>query len=64
MKKWLVSIPLSADATYQIDAETKEEAIEKAYEKGVPTLCYQCADEVEIGDFAFDGDAVTEEIKS
>jgi len=64
MKKWLISIPLSADAVYKIDAETKEDATEKAYEKGVPVLCYQCADEVEIGGFAFDGDAVTEEIES
>ena len=62
MKKWTVSIPLAASATYNIDAETSEEAINKAFELGVPTLCHQCADDVEIGDFVLDGDAVAEEI--
>jgi hypothetical protein len=61
MKKFFVSIPIYASATYKIKAETKEEALEKAYERGTPTICHQCSDEIEISDFDFDGEAVVEE---
>ena len=62
MKKWLVSVPLSADAIYKVEAETAEDAINKTYAMGIPTLCWQCSDEVDIGDFSLDGDPITEEI--
>ena len=62
MKKWLVSIPITADAMYEVEAETEKDAIQKAYEIGLPSLCNQCANEVEINDFGYDGDALADEI--
>ena len=52
MRKWNVSIAFSASKYVRgIEAETKEEAIEKAIEQeGFATLCHQCSDEVEIND--------------
>ena len=53
MKKWSVNIPIYASANYNdIVAETEEEAIEKAYQKGIPTLCHHCSHEIEVGEYA------------
>ena len=60
MKKWCVSIPINASAIFTIEAETEEEAIQKAYEEGVPTICHYCSDYVDIEDWTLDGDAVAE----
>ena len=51
MKKWHVTIPLGASALVIVEAETKEEAIEKAINEGVPTVCHSCYEEVELGEF-------------
>jgi hypothetical protein len=62
LKKYCVSVPVNADAYYEVMAENAEEAIRKIYLIGLPSLCHQCSGEVEINDFAIDGDPVAEEM--
>lgn len=52
MRKWNVSIAFSASKYVRgIEAETEEEAIEKAIEQeGFATLCHQCSYEIGIND--------------
>jgi len=51
MSKWSVVIPVSADAIYEVEADSEKEAISKAIEEhGVPMLCHRCSDHVEICD--------------
>jgi len=51
MKTWTVSIPVAASVTRTVEAETKEEAIEKAIAlDSAPCLCHHCADDVDLGD--------------
>lgn len=51
MKKW--SVILSVDATIRVtvEAETAEEAKDKALDvASAPRVCHQCAKEIDIGD--------------
>ena len=51
MKKW--SVILSVDATIHVtvEAETAEEAKDKALDvAGSPRLCHQCAKDMDVGD--------------
>lgn len=49
-KKWFVSIPVYASANVYVNADTKEDAIKKAYEEMSTSLCHQCTNDFEIGD--------------
>jgi hypothetical protein len=51
MPKYGVSIPIYASAYVEVEADSEEEAIEKAEESYHVSLCHQCAREVEIGEF-------------
>jgi hypothetical protein len=50
-KKWSVSIPWHASVCVRVEADTAEEAIEKAIEIAQPSLCHQCSDEIELGEW-------------
>lgn len=51
MPRYTVSIPLHASTTYECDADSPEQALEKARdEAGSPGLCHQCSRECELGD--------------
>lgn len=52
MRKWNVSIVFAASKYVMgIEAETKEEAIEKAIDQdGYASLCHQCSEEIELGE--------------
>lgn len=47
------------------EAESEEEAIEKAGETGcAPTICYQCAREVDLGDiYDYEADEIVDKSK-
>lgn len=49
-KKYIVWFPFHCTVRTEVEAETKEEEIEKAQRKVHPMLCHQCSDEIEIGD--------------
>jgi hypothetical protein len=67
MSKWSVSVPLHATGLIKVEAETKEEAIQKALEEGYWTLCHQCSRRVQIDsvndDVEPDAEEVTDEIR-
>lgn len=65
MKKWNVSLAFGASKFVAgVEAETKEEAIEKALESdGYASLCHHCAREIDIGDPIYD-DCGAEESES
>ena len=52
MKKWTVYLSLNATKVVEdIEAETQEEAIEKAIDRdGYARLCRQCSSEIELGE--------------
>lgn len=51
MSKWSVMYAVDASVTVVVDAETEEEAIAKANGLvGRPSICNQCANEIEVGD--------------
>lgn len=53
MKKWTVyGIASASTEIGEVEAETKDEAIEKGNDLPgyMPSLCYQCASRVEVGD--------------
>ena len=52
MKKWTVYLSFNATKVVEdIEAETQEEAIEKAIDRdGYASLCHQCSSEIELGD--------------
>ena len=50
MSKWNVSLNYVATQTIVVEAETKEEAEQKAYENAYACLCHKCADEFELSD--------------
>ncbi|GAB3830025.1 hypothetical protein [Kribbella italica] len=52
MSTYRVYMGTEASTSVEVQAEDREDAIEKAYEKfqGV-ILCHQCAHEVDLGDF-------------
>ena len=45
--KYLVSVPVFASVNVEVEASSKEEAIEKAAEQA--HVCHQCARDVELG---------------
>lgn len=52
MKKFNVIVPIGATAMFEVEAETKEEAIKQVLENEYPpSVCHQCTKEVEIGEF-------------
>lgn len=61
MKRWFVTIPVYASAQVYVRADSKEAAIEKAYEEMSHNLCHHCACDFEIGDPVVDSDVVAEE---
>lgn len=49
--KYMVCVLIDASKTIEVEAESPEEAKEKAMnEIGVPSICHQCSREVELGD--------------
>jgi len=62
MKKWFVSIPVYASAFVRVEADTEEQAIEKALQLRSLCLCNQCSDRFEIGDEDQSADITAEEI--
>ena len=50
-KTYRVSIPIGASAFITVEASSKEEAVQLALDRGCPTICCQCSNEVEIGEF-------------
>ena len=48
MKLYSVSIPYYASVFVKVQANSKEEAIELAYEKADGGLCFHCSEHVEI----------------
>lgn len=51
MKTYSVCVPLFASTVIKVKAESKEAALEKALEKArTPSVCHQCARELEVGD--------------
>ena len=59
MPRYNVTIPLYASVVYEVEAKNKKEAIERALDEGCPTLCHQCAHEVEIHDLKYTGCTAT-----
>jgi hypothetical protein len=50
VKKYLVIFNVHASASAEVKAESREEAEEKAARKVHPSVCHQCARDVQIGD--------------
>jgi hypothetical protein len=52
MAKFTVTLIHSCSTTVEVDADSVEEAREKAYDSdsSIVTLCYHCSSEVDIGD--------------
>jgi len=49
-KKYSVSVPMNASCIRIVEASSKEEALEKAIEKGSPVICHQCAGKLLVED--------------
>lgn len=50
-KRWYVGFKTGAFAGIEVEAETKEEAIDKAEREFYnPRPCHQCSDDFEVGD--------------
>ena len=51
MKKWSVVLSVDATMIVEVEANTEEEAKDKAIETaGTPWLCHQCSRDLNIGD--------------
>lgn len=52
MKNRVYPVVMATFPTITVEADSKEEALQKAMEdwEGPPSLCHQCAKDVEIGD--------------
>lgn len=60
MPKYSVAIEVHATMYVEVEADSEEEAKEKAETEAYePTLCWQCANDVEIGGI---GDAISVEL--
>ena len=46
--KFRVTLIVDATTSCEVEADSKEEALEKAYQKGYPSVCHQCAQELEV----------------
>lgn len=54
MPKFFVSIPVGCSIGGEVEAETAEQAIEKACSEFYPSICHQCSDSIELGDMVCD----------
>jgi len=50
VKTYSVMIPRFCTVFKIVEAESEEEAKQKAFEEGDPVLCLECSDNFEIGD--------------
>jgi hypothetical protein len=51
MKKWSVVFSVGASVAVDVEAETKEEAEQLAWETvSAPSLCYHCAGVLDVGE--------------
>ena len=50
MSKYKVTLLYTATKQVEVEADSKEEANNKAMDEGYVCLCHQCADEIEIDD--------------
>lgn len=50
MKKYLVIFEVYGSASAEVEADSKEEAQEKAARQVHPSVCHQCARDVQIDD--------------
>ncbi len=51
MNTYRVYFATEASSVVTVEAEDRDDAIDKAYERHYVSLCHQCAHEVELGDF-------------
>lgn len=51
MAKWNVTVLVDASVNVEVEADTEEEAKDKALQKApTPNICHQCSDELEVGE--------------
>jgi cytochrome c5 len=50
IKKYMVSVPIAASVGIEVQATSKEQAIEKALNEIYVKVCYACSREIQIGD--------------
>lgn len=50
MTTWHVCITYDASVVVEVEAETEEEAKEKAFDNAHVSLCHHCAHELDLGD--------------
>ena len=50
MPRYIVTVPLYASVVREVEAKNQKDAIQKALDEGCPTVCHQCAREIEIND--------------
>lgn len=50
MPRYIVTVPLFASVVREVEAKNRFEAVQNALDMGCPTLCHQCAGEVELID--------------
>ena len=61
MPKFFVTAVKKVDVTVEVEAESRDEAEELAYEHLPGSLCHQCTDEVNDGDWNVEFVATEEE---
>jgi hypothetical protein len=54
--KFRIWMKAYASGSVEVEAETREEAIEKGENEFYAGLCHQCAREIELGDWEFGGE--------
>ncbi len=54
MHKFYVSFPVFAHAGMTVEAETQDDAIKIAEDELYPSLCHQCAREIDLGDLDYE----------
>jgi hypothetical protein len=54
MKRYLVTIPIFASTTIEVQTKSKIGAINKASDEAHVSVCHQCAREINIGDLDWD----------
>lgn len=50
MKKFRIILLYDASELVEVEAETEEEAIDKAHQQAMACLCHQCANHLSLGD--------------
>lgn len=53
-KTYNVALPYYATVFVQVEASSREEAIEKAIEEASPSICCHCAREIELDEYNSD----------